>query len=66
MTKILLWYEYQQAAGDNYPGIEKRSMRQHHVAGEKLFLYLCGPTLPVVNRDTGEISHPGRVKLHLR
>lgn len=30
-------------------------MRQHHVAGEKLFLDFCGPTIPIVNPDTGEV-----------
>ena len=30
-------------------------MRQHHVAGEKLFLDFCGPTIPVINPDTGEV-----------
>lgn len=30
-------------------------MRQTHPAGEKLFVDYCGPTLPVVNPDTGEI-----------
>lgn len=37
MTKILLWQEYQQDAG------------------EKLFLDFCGPTIPVINPDTGEV-----------
>lgn len=59
MTKILLWQEYQQEAGENAYGYsqfcnlygewlkqQKRSMRQHHVAGEKLFLDFCGPTGP--------------------
>ncbi len=30
-------------------------MRQEHRAGEKLFIDFCGPTVPVVNPDTGEI-----------
>ncbi len=68
MTKILLWQEYQLENGDNAYGysqfchlyrewlqLQKRSMRQHHVAGEKLFLDFCGPTVPVVNPDTGEV-----------
>ena len=29
-------------------------MRQTHVAGEKLFIDYCGPTIPIVNPDTGE------------
>ena len=30
-------------------------MRQIHRAGEKLFVDYCGPTMPVVNPDTGEV-----------
>lgn len=68
MTKILHWQEYQQDAGENAYGysqfcnlysdwlkLQKRSMRQHDIAGEKLFLDLCGPTIPVINPDTGEV-----------
>lgn len=64
MTKILLWQEYQQKAGENAYGysqfcnlygewlkLQKRSMRQQHVAGENLFLDFCGPTVPVINPD---------------
>lgn len=67
MTKILLWPEYQQDTGENAYGysqfcnlyndwlkLQKRSMRQHHVAGEKLFLDFYGPTIPVINPDTSE------------
>ena len=32
-----------------------RSMRQVHKAGEKLFIDYAGPTVPVVNPETGEI-----------
>ncbi|WP_249324615.1 hypothetical protein [Enterobacter mori] len=72
MTKILLWQEYQQDADENAYGysqffnlynnwlkLQKRSMRQHHIAGEKLFLDVCGPTIPVINPDirkTGKCS----------
>lgn len=34
---------------------QKRSMRQLHVAGDKLFIDYCGPRLQVVNLDTGEV-----------
>ena len=30
-------------------------MRQHHRAGEKIFIDHCGPTVPVIDRRTGEI-----------
>jgi hypothetical protein len=33
----------------------KRSMRQQHRAGEKLFIDYAGPTLPVIDAATGEI-----------
>jgi len=34
---------------------QQLSMRQQHLAGEKLFVDYCGPTMSVVNPDTGEI-----------
>jgi transposase len=34
---------------------QKRSMRQVHLAGEKLFIDYCGPTVSIVDRHTGEI-----------
>ncbi len=68
LTKQLLWQEYrQQHPSDGYSyaqfchrylewlGKQKRSMRQMHRAGEKLFVDYCGPTMPVVNPDTGEV-----------
>jgi transposase len=30
-------------------------MRQVHRAGEKVFIDYCGPTVPVVDRSTGEM-----------
>lgn len=68
VTKQLLWQEYrQQHPDDGYSyaqfchrykvwlGHQQRSMRQSHKAGEKLFIDYCGPTMPVVNPDTGEL-----------
>jgi transposase len=70
VTKQLLWQEYrQQHPHDGYSyaqfchrflewqGRQKRSMRQIHLAGEKLFVDYCGPTMPVVNPDTGEMRY---------
>lgn len=67
VTKLLLWEEYRQAhPNDGYSyaqfchrykvwrGHQARSMRQTHHAGEKLFVDYCGPTIPIVNPDTGE------------
>ena len=68
VTLILLWEEYQQAVGDIayqytafctryrvWTGTLKRSMRQIHRAGEKLFADYAGPTVPIIDAKTGEI-----------
>ncbi len=68
VTLILLWEEYRQGAGDRayqytafcthyrtWAGQLKRSMRQIHRAGEKLFADYAGPSVPIINADTGEI-----------
>lgn len=68
VTKQLLWQEYrEQHPKDGYSyaqfchrylewlGKQQRSMRQIHRAGEKLFVDYCGPTMAVVNPDTGEV-----------
>lgn len=68
VTKQLLWEEYKQIHKDNgyqysqycqryrnWVKTLKRSMRQVHKAGEKLFIDYCGPTIPIVNPDTGEV-----------
>jgi transposase len=68
VTLTLLWEEYcadTGAAAYQYTafctryrawtGKLKRSMRQHHRAGEKLFTDYAGPTVPVIDAATGEI-----------
>lgn len=68
VTRQLLWMEYKAQAGELAMGYShfcrcyrkwkktrRLSMRQEHRAGEKLFIDFCGPTVPVVNPDTGEI-----------
>mgnify|MGYP002031804381 CR=1 FL=1 len=68
VTRLLLWEEYRQRhPNDGYSYAQfchrylewrdkqQRSMRQTHKAGEKLFVDYCGPTMPIVNPDTGEI-----------
>jgi len=68
VTKQLLWDEYKQIQGENgYQYSQycqryrdwvltlKRSMRQVHIAGEKLFIDYCGPTIAIVDARTGEI-----------
>ena len=69
LTRQLLWQEYrEQHPDDGYSyaqfchryqqwlGCQQRSMRQIHRAGEKLFIDYCGPTMSIVNPDTGEIK----------
>lgn len=68
VTRQLLWMEYKAQAGELAMGYShfcrcyrewkktrRLSMRQDHRAGEKLFIDFCGPTVPIVNPDTGEI-----------
>lgn len=68
MTKQLLWEEYTQCYPNNcysysqycdryrhWLGQQKRSMRQIHKAGEKCFVDYCGPTVPIINPNIGEI-----------
>jgi transposase len=68
VTLTLLWEEYRQAVGErsyqytafcthyrDWAGKLKRSMRQIHRAGEKLFADYAGPTVPIVDAHTGEI-----------
>lgn len=70
VTLQLLWAEYvavHEERGYRYSqfchhyrqwrGKQRRSMRQVHRAGEKLFIDYCGPTVDVVDRGTGEIRH---------
>ena len=69
MTKMLLWEEYSAEYGEQAYGYtqfsqlyrrwlqrQKRSMRQSHKAAEKLFIDFCGPTIPIINPQTGEIT----------
>ena len=68
VTLMLLWQEYRATVGDAafqytafctryraWAGKLKRSMRQVHRAGEKLFADYAGPTVATIDADTGEI-----------
>ena len=68
VTLQLLWAEYVAVHGESgyrysqychryrqWRDRQKRSLRQIHLAGDKLFIDYCGPTVPIVNRHTGEI-----------
>jgi len=66
MTRQLLWQEYieQNAGGLGYSRYcelfyiwqkkSRLSMRQHHIAGEKLFVDFAGATIPVYDPKTGQ------------
>ena len=69
VTLQLLWEEYRaQAQGIPYSRSRfcerygefrqrlRRSMRQTHVAGEKLFVDYAGPTVPLIDPAGGEIT----------
>ncbi|AOV15727.1 transposase [Acidihalobacter aeolianus] len=68
VTLQLLWAEYCAAHGERayaytqfchhyrqWRERQKRSLRQHHQAGEKVFIDYCGPTVDIVDRHTGEV-----------
>ncbi len=68
MTRQLLWEEYTQDHPSNHysysrftvlfkrwQGSRQLSMRQTHLAGEKMFVDYCGPTMDVINPQTGEV-----------
>ena len=67
VTLQLLWYEYKQGdpAGYQYSQFCHRyrqwvkkldvTLRQHHRAGEKLFVDYAGQSFPIIDPSTGEI-----------
>ena len=69
VTLQLLWQEYSQAQPDratyrytqfcqhyhDSAGSLRRSVRQVHHAGEKLFIHYAGPKVAIVNPDTGAL-----------
>ena len=70
MTKLLLWEEYsQQYPNRSYSYAQycflyqdwlkkqKRSMRQIHKAGEKLFVDYAGKTVPIVRNGPGDVRN---------
>lgn len=69
VTLMLLWEEYARGNALAYKYTSfcikyrafaarlKRSMRQAHIAGEKLFVDYAGQTLPMTDANTGEIRH---------
>ena len=67
VTLALVWEEYRAAHRDGYgysrfcelyrrwEGRLAPTMRQHHVAGERMFVDYAGATLPVVDAATGTV-----------
>lgn len=67
VTLGLLWQEYKQAHPDGYQYSQfcdlyrrfestlEPVLRQHYIAGEKLFVDYAGQTAPVADRRTGEV-----------
>ena len=67
VTLALLWEEYRAAHPDGYgysrfcelyrrwEGRLAPTMRQHHVAGERMFVDYAGATLPVIDAATGAV-----------
>jgi len=69
VTLMFLWEEYKRTYGDEayeytqfrvyYKRYRKRlnpSMRQVHIAGEKVFVDYSGVTIPIYNQKTGEVE----------
>src|SRR5512133_2899014 len=67
VTRMLLWQEYKAASPDglsysrfcelyqHWGGQLDPVMRQHHPAGERLFVDYAGMTVPIVDGATGEV-----------
>src|SRR6056297_243814 len=68
VTLQLLWAEYAAVHGEaalrysqfsqryrDWRAMQRRSMRQQHRGGEKLFIDYCGPTVPFIDRASGEV-----------
>jgi len=69
VTLQLLWHEYKEIHPEGYQYSQfcnlyrqwarklDVTLRQHHRAGEKIFVDYAGQTVPIVNRSTGEITN---------
>jgi transposase len=72
VTLQLLWEEYRSGTPDGYcyshfceryrdwSGRQSPTMRQHHVAGDKMFVDYAGQTVDLVDPETGEV-HPAQI-----
>jgi len=69
VTLYLLWEEYKEENPEGYQYTQFRvhyrrfvkklnpSMRQTHLAGEKMFVDYSGVTMPIYNQRTGEVAY---------
>lgn len=67
VTRLLLWQEYKQTHPDGWQysvfcdryqrwlARQECVLRQHHAAGDKLFVDYAGHTVPITDRYTGEV-----------
>jgi transposase len=73
VTLQLLWYEYKQTQPDGYQysyfcelyqkwrkGLDI-SLRQEHLAGEKLFIDYAGQTVPIIDPETGAVAFEAQI-----
>lgn len=73
VTLQLLWYEYKQDNPEGYQysyfcelyqkwrkGLDI-SMRQEHLAGEKLFVDYAGQTVPIIDPQTGAVAFEAQI-----
>lgn len=73
VTLQLLWYEYKQGNPDGYQysyfcELYQKwckqldiSLRQEHLAGEKLFIDYAGQTVPILNPENGKIDFEAQI-----
>ena len=73
VTLQLLWYEYKQGNPDGYQYSyfcelyqkwRKQldiSLRQEHLAGEKMFIDYAGQSVPILNSDNGKIDFEAQI-----
>ncbi|ASF16963.1 IS21 family transposase [Shewanella sp. FDAARGOS_354] len=74
MTLERLWQEYAERNGQTHysynhfcrlykewASVLQPSMRQTHIAGEKLFVDYCGQTVPIIDPHTGELLYKAQI-----
>jgi transposase len=71
VTRMLLWQEYKATHPDGWQysvfcdayrrwlARQEIVLRQEHLPGDKGFVDYAGQTVPIVDRLSGEVRHPG-------